>query len=147
MTVDEIRAIPGEWHRLLRDMERLEYLRAAATSVPALATDNVKVQVSVRNRSMVIVDELVDLERDLTARLEAMSRKEHAAEELFKTVREPDRKVLNYFYCRHLTMRQIAEILFFSPRYCYKLRRRGLEAVERRESGEDEKDVQVQSDD
>lgn len=147
ITIDQVKEIPKEYRRLLRDLERLEYLREASTSVPALATDSVKVQVSVRNRSMVIVDELVDLERDLSARLEAMSRKEHAAEEMFKTVREPDRKVLNYFYCRHLTMRQIAEILFFSPRYCYKLRRRGLEAVERKESGEDEKDVQVQSDD
>lgn len=131
MTVDEIRAIPGEWHRLLRDMERLEYLRAAATSVPALATDSVKVQVSVRNRSMVIVDELVDLERDIDQRVREMHEKEEAAKELFQAVREPDRKVLIYHYVRHLPITEISKIIFYSPRWCYYLRKRGLKELER----------------
>lgn len=131
MTVDEIRAIPGEWHRLLRDMERLEYLRAAATSVPALATDGIKVQTSVMNRSMVISDELIDLERDIDQRVREMHEKEEAAKELFRDVREPDRKVLIYHYVRHLPITEIAKIIFYTPRWCYYLRRRGLKEAER----------------
>lgn len=131
MTVDEIRAIPGEWHRLLRDMERLEYLRAAATSVPAFPTDGIKVQTSVMNRSMVISDELIDLERDIDQRVREMHEKEEAARELFRDVREPDRKVLIYHYVRHLTISEIAKIIFYSPRWCYYLRKRGLKELER----------------
>lgn len=132
ITIDQVKEIPKEYRRLLRDLERLEYLREASTSVPAFPTDGIKVQTSVMNRSMVISDELIDLERDIDQRVREMHEKEEAAKELFRDVREPDRKVLIYHYVRHLPITEIAKIIFYTPRWCYYLRRRGLKEAERK---------------
>lgn len=131
MTYDELIQIPKEWRRLQRDTERIAYLRETVTSLPPMKTSG-RVQVSNLNRSMALVDTLIDAERDVKERTADMRRKEQEALEIFLDIKEPEHRVLWLHYCRHLTIVDIAEIMYISPRWGYMLRKRGLAIVKER---------------
>lgn len=129
MTVEELRAIPELYKKLEKDRERLHYLRELSTTVPALRVDPARVQTTVVNRSMLIADEVIDLERsvkDLEALLEA---REREALDLIKPLPDPERKVLLLFYVGHFSIRETGDILFFSPRRVYQLKEKGISEI------------------
>ena len=128
MTYEELISMPKQYRRLMRDTERVACLRETVTSLPPMQT-NGRVQNGNVNRSMALVDTLIDAERDLQARTDDMKRMEKEALDLFLDIKEPEHKVLFLHYCRHLSITDISGIMFFTPRWGYMLRKRGLALV------------------
>lgn len=64
MTQEEIRAIPAAAVRISKHLDRLRYLKQKSTSVPAMQTSE-RVQTSAIDRSMVLSDSIIDLEREV----------------------------------------------------------------------------------
>lgn len=130
MTVEELRAIPELHKKLEKDRERLYYLRELSTTVPALRVDPDRVQTTVVNRSMLVADEVIDLERSVEELAGILADREREALELFEPLPEPERKILKLFYVGHFSIREIGEILFFSPRWVLQLKEKGIAEIE-----------------
>lgn len=128
MNYAELVSIPKQWRRLERDTERVLYLRELVESLPQMQT-NGRVQNGNVNRSMDLVDVLVDAERDIIARKKDMRRREQEAFQLFAVLKNPERKVMYLHYCKHMSMKAIAEAMYYTPRYCYILRDKGLNCL------------------
>lgn len=133
MTVDELILIPKQYRKLMRDTERVEALREMVTSLPPMNT-NGRVQTSRINRSMALADALIDAEREVEERTEIMHQLEKEALELIVPVKEPEHKVLFLHYVRHMPITDVALVMYFTPRWCYMLRKRGLAILMERES-------------
>lgn len=132
MTVDELILIPKQYRKLMRDTERVEALREMVMSLPPMNT-NGRVQTSRINRSMALADALIDAEREVEERTEIMHQLEKEALELIVPVKEPEHKVLFLHYVRHMPITDVALVMYYTPRWCYILRKRGLATLMERE--------------
>lgn len=132
MTFEQFRAIPEKYKRIERDEERLRYLRELSTTLPpVMDPSRLPVQSSVRNKSMAVADELVDLERDIWDKLRDMADLEAEAEGLVCQLVDPIRKIMRLHYVRHLSLRDASDIVGYSYRWALELHRRGLASVKK----------------
>lgn len=133
MTYEEFIRIPKMWRKLMRDVDHVIILRETITSLPPMRTDG-RVQTSNLNRSMALADALIDAERDIQDRTEAMHQLEVDALAFIAGVKEPERNVLFLHYVRHMPITDVALVMYCTPRWCYMLRKRGLAILEAREN-------------
>lgn len=131
MTYEEFVRIPKIWRKLMRDVDHVIILRETVTSLPPMRTDG-RVQTSNLNRSMALADALIDAERDIQDRTEAMHQLEEEALRFIAGVKEPERNVLFLHYVRHMPITDVALVMYFTPRWCYVLRKRGLAILRER---------------
>lgn len=117
MTREEIRAIPAAAVQIHKHLDRLKFLKAKSTSVPAMQTSE-RVQTSVIDRSMVVADSIVDLEREIDAEKKELDRMRKNASQFFAShdLTLEERELLDYRYIYCYTWEEVASLLHVGER-------------------------------
>lgn len=117
MTQEEIRAIPAAAVQIHKHLDRLNFLKAKSTSVPAMQTSE-RVQTSVIDRSMVVADSIVDLEREIDAEKKELDRMRKSASQFFAShdLTLEERELLDYRYIYCYTWEEVASLLHVGER-------------------------------
>ena len=117
MTQEEIRAIPAAAVQIHKHLDRLEFLKAKSTSVSAMQTSE-RVQTSVIDRSMVVADSIVDLEREIDAEKRELDQMRKSASQFFAAheLTLEERELLDYRYIYCYTWEEVASLLHVGER-------------------------------
>ncbi len=117
MTQEEIRAIPAAAVQIHKHLDRMKFLKAKSTSVPAMQTSE-RVQTSVIDRSMVVADSIVDLEREINAEKKELDRMRKSASQFFAShdLTLEERELLDYRYIYCYTWEEVASLLHVGER-------------------------------
>jgi DNA-directed RNA polymerase specialized sigma24 family protein len=117
MTQDELKEIPIFAKQIDKHLDRLKFLKAKSTSVPAMQTSE-RVQTSVIDRSMVVADSIVDLEREIDAEKKELDRMRKSASQFFALhdLTLEERELLDYRYIYCYTWEEVASLLHVGER-------------------------------
>ena len=117
MTQEEIRAIPAAAIRISRHLDRLRYLKQKSTSVPAMQTSE-RVQTSAIDRSMVLSDSIIDLEREVAGERKELDQMRKQASQFFAScdLTLEERELLDYRYIYCYTWEEVASLLHVGER-------------------------------
>jgi DNA-directed RNA polymerase specialized sigma24 family protein len=117
VTQEEIRAIPAAAVQIHKHLDRLEFLKAKSTSVSAMQTSE-RVQTSVIDRSMVVADSIVDLEREIDAEKRELDQMRKSASQFFAAheLTLEERELLDYRYIYCYTWEEVASLLHVGER-------------------------------
>lgn len=117
MTQEEIRAIPAAAAQIHKHLDRLKFLKAKSTSVPAMQTSE-RVQTSVIDRSMVVADSIIDLEREVDAEKKELDQMRKSASQFFAShdLTLEERELLDYRYIYCYTWEEVASLLHVGER-------------------------------
>lgn len=117
MTQEEIRAIPAAAMQINKHLDRLKFLKAKSTSVPAMQTSE-RVQTSVIDRSMVVADSIVDLEHEIDVEKKELDQMRKSASQFFAShdLTLEERELLDYRYIYCYTWEEVASLLHVGER-------------------------------
>lgn len=112
MTQDELKEIPIFAKQIDKHLERLDFLKQKSTCVPPLQTTE-RVQTSVVDRSNVLVDSVIDLEREIERETKELHRMQKEASQLFAQhdLTLEERELLDYRYIYCYTWDEVASML------------------------------------
>lgn len=117
MTQEELRAIPAAAAQIHKHLDRLKFLKAKSTSVPAMQTSE-RVQTSVIDRSMVVADSIVDLEHEIDVEKKELDQMRKSASQFFAAhdLTLEERELLDYRYIYCYTWEEVASLLHVGER-------------------------------
>lgn len=129
MTKNDIKRITALNSALKREREQLDYLKAKATTVPAIEYKE-RVQTSVKNDSNHYVDEAIDLEAeiaDLQAELEELQ--EELKSKLKILNGRLARRIMELRYLKCLKWDEIADVLGYTVRRLQQIEESSIKKI------------------
>ena len=116
VTQEDLRSLAGKWKRLRREQRQLEYLREKSTALASPATDAVKVQTSVTNRSMMYADSVIDQEQIVEQAVEDLQPELSRVTKFTATLPKgsTERRVMELRYCKGYEWEDVADIMSYS---------------------------------
>lgn len=121
MERQEFKDIPYAWKRVMKDKERLEYLEQKSDGVGGMQTSE-RVQSSNLNRSMAIVDTIIDLQSRIETEEKELRARMDEAVGMIKGcgLNERDKEIMLYRYKYCLDWLDISEIMQMTTRWVLK---------------------------
>lgn len=117
MTQDELKEIPIFAKQIDKHLERLDFLKQKSTCVPPLQTTE-RVQTSAIDRSMVLSDSIIDLEREVAGERKELDQMRKQASQFFAScdLTLEERELLDYRYIYCYTWEEVASLLHVGER-------------------------------
>ena len=133
VTQEDLRSLAGKWKRLRREQRQLEYLSEKSTALASTATDAVKVQTSVTNRSMMYADSVIDQEAIVAQAIEDLQPELTKVKEFTQALPmwSTERRVMELRYCKGYEWEDVADIMSYSDSQIFRAHRRVLKLLKK----------------
>ena len=125
MTKEELREIPNIEKIIEDKKEQLVNLKAMAMGIPSIKP-KIKVQESTSNKSMAIVAEAVDLEREIEKDIIKLIKMRKKAYYMLDKLSGTERRLMELRYVNGYKWRVIAEKLSYSLQHVHRIHKRIL---------------------
>ena len=128
MTKEELREIPNIEKIIEDKKEQLVNLKAMAMGIPSIKP-KIKVQESTSNKSMAIVAEAVDLEREIEKDIIKLIKMRKKAYYMLDKLSGTERRLMELRYVNGYTWEVVAEKMEMSVRHVYRIHGRILKKL------------------
>lgn len=131
LTQKDLRSLAAGWRRLHREQKQLEYLREKSTTIGSTATDAVKVQTSVTNRSMMYADSVIDQEAIVDRLMDELEPELTRAKEFTASlpINSVEYRVMDLRYCKGYEWDDVAELMSYSDSQIFRAHRSILKCL------------------
>ena len=128
MTKEELREIPNIEKIIEDKKEQLVNLKAMAMGIPS-TKPKIKVQESTSNKSMAIIAEAVDLEREIEKDIIKLIKMRKKAYYMLDKLSGTERRLMELRYVNGYTWEVVAEKMEMSVRHVYRIHGRILKKL------------------